>query len=532
MRLLLTLLAWLPACAFAGALQTFTLPVTNPANGAYYPDIQSSFPAVDWTTLDRLYLPAGHYKFLRIGNLPQRSAERPLIITNRGGQVRIGGLGHYYLFPLGGGSHWRLTGAYDEAAQIGHPDFPGHAGGHYATSRGRYGILVDDGRIEDENGDDTGLTGLSVGGGATDFEIDFVEVTRVGFAGIMLKSDNSGSAHMRNVSVHDTYVHDTGSEGFYIGSTQAQPQHRIEGLQLYNNRVARAGTELFQLGQVGGGSDIHHNVFFLGALDWKSPFQAFQDNAVQLSPRQGSLRFRNNIVIGGAGSMLNMHGANVAGDVHAAGDLVEFSDNYFSHSRHFGPYLGRLNDGVTRYRFARNRFTDVVFAYDELDPDAVDYDQIFRLGSGGAANTSPIEIVDNQWDGPQRFINNWTDPNQTVGTVSASGNVHAPVPDVAFVDSGVPADFDYFLIEQWGDTTPGGAPIVYQPGDYATYQGVLYRNIAAQAGDGERPDLTPATWQALPLPPDDLRLAADSPVRGVGLLDSGADVFANGFETP
>lgn len=528
MRLAALLLCF-SAAASAGSLTTFTLPVANPANGAYHPDVQASFPQVPWATLDRLYIPAGHYKFLRIGNLPQRTADRPLVITNSGGQVRIGGLGHYYLFPIGGGSHWRLTGEYDAAAQTGHADFPGHANGQYANSAGRYGIVVDDGRIEDEDGDDTGLSGISVGG-ATRFEIDFVEVTRVGFAGIVMKTDNNGTAHMQDVRVHDTYIHDTGSEGFYIGSTQAQPQHRIEGLQLYNNRVVRAGTELFQLGQVGGGSDIHHNVFFLGALDWKSPFQAFQDNAMQLSPRQGSLRFRNNIVIGGAGSMINMHGANIAGDTHAAGDLVEFSDNYFSHSRHFGPYLGRLNDGVTRYRFARNQFTDVDFSYDELDPGASDYNQIFRLGSGGAANTSLIEIVDNRWDGPQRFINNWTNPNQTAGNVSASGNVNAAVPDVAFADSGFAADFDYFRIEQWGRLTPGGAQISYQPGDHVTYQGRLYRSVAAGPTTGQRPDQFPGTWQLLPSPPDDLRLAADSPVRGVGLLDTVADMFDDGFE--
>ncbi len=531
-RILMLLILACPVPGLAQTLQTFTLPVTNPANGAYYPDIQASFPSVQWATLDRLYLPAGQYKFLRIGNLPVRSASRPLVITNLGGQVRIGGLGHYYVFPIGGGSNWRLTGHYDAAAATGDAAYQGHAGGAYATSRGRYGILVDDGRIENEDGTDTGYSGVSVGGGATDFEIDFIEVTRVGFAGIVLKTDNNGDAHMRNVRIHDTYVHDTGSEGFYIGSTQAQPQHRIEGLKFYNNRVVRTGTEMFQLGQAGGGSDIHHNVFMLGALDWKSPFQSFQDNAIQLSPRAGSLRFRNNIVIGGAGSLLNMLGANITGDPHAAGDLVELSDNVWSHSRHFGLYVARLTDGVTNYRFERNSVSNIVFTYTELTPGTTNYNQVFRMGSGtGVANTNPIALRDNRWQGPQVFVFNWTNPNQTVGNVTSTGNTNVTtMPSPRFVDSGFPEGFDWFRIEQWGRQTPAGAAITYQPGDYATYQGKLYRSIATAAHSGQRPDQNPTTWQLQPDPADDLRLAADSPVQGVGLLDGLGAIFAHGFE--
>lgn len=35
-------------------------------------------------TLDRLYLPAGQWKNIYLGNLPVRTAERPLVITNKG----------------------------------------------------------------------------------------------------------------------------------------------------------------------------------------------------------------------------------------------------------------------------------------------------------------------------------------------------------------------------------------------------------------------------------------------------------------
>lgn len=143
------LLIALPRPSSAGtALETFTLPLPSPGNGIYFPDLRTSFPEVDWQNLDRLYIPAGHFKFIRLGNLPLRSPASPLVITNSGGQVRVGGLDHYYNFVVSGGSNWRLTGRHDAAAQTGHPDCPGHDGG-YATSLGRYGILIDD-AFEDE----------------------------------------------------------------------------------------------------------------------------------------------------------------------------------------------------------------------------------------------------------------------------------------------------------------------------------------------------------------------------------------------
>src|SRR5690606_25734496 len=85
---------------------TFTLPVPDGDLPAlYHPELTTEFPEVDFTTLDRLYLPAGEYKSVLLGGLPKRSAERPLVITNRGGQVRVGGDAANYVFAINGGSN-------------------------------------------------------------------------------------------------------------------------------------------------------------------------------------------------------------------------------------------------------------------------------------------------------------------------------------------------------------------------------------------------------------------------------------------
>ena len=80
---------------------TFILPTPSPGNGIWYTDLQASFPAVNWSDLDRLYIPAGHYPNLLLGGLPDRSPSDPLVITNTGGQVRVGLLDRPFLFVDG-----------------------------------------------------------------------------------------------------------------------------------------------------------------------------------------------------------------------------------------------------------------------------------------------------------------------------------------------------------------------------------------------------------------------------------------------
>lgn len=265
-------------------LSNITLPPpgtnTDPSEGMYVIDVQAAYPNANWSDVDRLYIPSGHYKFLRLGNLPDRCQPggKPLVITNLGGQVRVGGLGHYYMFAISGGCNWKLTGKYDLAAQTGHVDYQGHADGAYANSQGTYGILIDDAYSACEDGQDGcpynisvcttpkktscpyEIAGLTVGSNApssqpqpptSDFEISYVEITDTGFAGLVIKTDNHpdlecgttdgqkctsmNDYNMRNVAIHDMYIHDVLSEGMYLGSTQnSDAQHSFENLRVYN----------------------------------------------------------------------------------------------------------------------------------------------------------------------------------------------------------------------------------------------------------------------------------------------------------
>lgn len=264
-------------CRLCDALTNVTLPPPDANGGLYVINVQTSYPAANWSDVDRLYIPAGNYTYMRIGNLPNRCGDnqKPLIITNLGGQVRVGGLGFYYVMSISGGCNWKLTGKYDPAEETGDINYPGHADGAYANSQGTYGILVDDAYSACEDGQEgcpynlttcastncpNKATGLTISSNApasqpqpptSDFEISYVEIRDTGFAGLSAKTDNNQNLPcspeagklcssmtnytMRNVKIHDLYIHDVLSEGMYLGSTQnSAAQHSFENLRVYN----------------------------------------------------------------------------------------------------------------------------------------------------------------------------------------------------------------------------------------------------------------------------------------------------------
>ena len=483
---------------------TFTLPVPDGELPAlYHPELTDEFPDVDFTTLDRLYLPAGEYRSVLLGGLPERSAERPLVITNAGGQVRVGGDAANYVFVINGGSNWVLTGRYDEAGETGDADFPGHAEGDFAHSQGSYGIFIDDAFSKE------GLSGLAIGGGATDFELEMLEVTRAEFAGIIAKTDDDGDATMHNVRVHDVYIHDVGSEGIYFGSTQAQPQHSFENLKIYDNRFLRTGTEALQVGQQGDGTEIHHNVLGPAAIRWRSAFQQYQDGNVQYGQRYGSSSFHHNIVIGTGDLFVEFFPTPVDGDPSSAGEEVSFTDNYFSDTSSSGVYTHADETGVT-VRFEHNLFRGFYFDYDSVYPDATEPVQVFGVGSN---TLNPHVLRDNVNDSPYPFIM-WL-----FDSVTNENNVSETIPPVKFRDfMNEDIDANVRRVEWWTDRAtlhPDQAVVRYEAGAYVMHLGTLYR--AKIDNEEAPPDSSPDAWEALPPPADDVRLSDDSPHSGLGL---------------
>ncbi|MBX3229687.1 MAG: right-handed parallel beta-helix repeat-containing protein [Labilithrix sp.] len=484
---------------------TFTLP--RPAGDApaiSIPDVQAKHPEVDWGTLDRLYIPAGAYRSILIGGLPDRTAARPLVITNLGGQVKVGGLAANHVVVLQGGKNWILTGRYDPTSKTGDAGFRGHLEGAFAHSSGTYGIFIDDAFSK------TGLSGVAIGAKATGFEVEAIEVARVEFAGIVAKTDNDGSATMHDVRLHDVYIHDVGSEGIYFGSTQAQPQHAFEGLHVYDNRILRTGTEALQVGQLGAGCEIDHNVLGPGAIRWRSAFAQYQDGNVQYGQRYGSSSFHHNVVVGAGDLFVELFPQRVDGDARAATDKVSFTDNYFADSSSSGVFTHAGTNGAT-IEFARNTFAGFRFDYAEVYPTASPPAGIFAIGNGTA---NPHLLADNVTDGPYPFFA-YSPP----AIATLTNNTKATVPRVVFRDfMNARIDEDYRRVEWWTDRAtlaPGQPAVTYERGAFVMHLGVLYEATADNTN--RKPDESPDVWKALPAPADDTRLAATSPHADRGL---------------
>ncbi len=488
---------------------TLVLPGKADGQGYYYPDIQAAFPDVDWQSLERLYIPAGSYNFINIGNLPNRTPENPLIITNFGGQVRVGGHGHYYLFVIGGGKNWVLTGRYDPQSSTGDANYPGHWDRRYQNSRDSYGIMVDDNFVR------SSVSGISIGGGASDFEVEFVEIRQVGFAGMVVKTDDNGDATMENIKIHDTYIHDTLSEGYYIGSTQQQPQHQVRNLELYNNRIVRSGTEAIQIGNLGGNVHIYNNVFVLSAVHWKDAFQPWQDGNLQIGNRTGDLLVENNVFIGAAGNMAFGSGQQIAGDSYPQSSTVTFRNNYFSSTRNLFFYLRNDEFPGLRYVFDGNYFTHMDFQRDEIDAGANPPQNMIR-----SFTPVPVEFTDNIWNVDLNFCNSLPDGNGSKNNYSGSGNIFEPPPQLRFLDNGLADDFDYLKLEVWSATAGRGGdqPISYEQDDIVMHLGIPYKCLLASCVPGKVPPDNPGFWQQLPYFSDDWRVKTDNGLRNIGLM--------------
>jgi hypothetical protein len=166
----------------------------------------------------------------------------PITIMNCGGTVTVNGVGHSYGIRTETSSYFRMTG--------------GTSG---------YGIKVSGGNMS-----------ITFDKQSTNFELDHVEAYNSGFAGVIAKTDPAcdglgvrGNFTMRDLKIHDNYVHDTGGEGFYIGNSfwlngvstacgQKYP-HAVEYAKIYNNVIKNSGWESIQLGSSPVGSEIYGN---------------------------------------------------------------------------------------------------------------------------------------------------------------------------------------------------------------------------------------------------------------------------------
>jgi len=150
---------------------------------------------------DTIAITGGKYYQLLIRNI-KGTKIRPIIVINRGIQVNVSG-NTIYGVKIGGCNFLKFTGK--------------------GNNSDYYGIAIKD-IITSLS---TGGIGLSIDDLSTNIEVENIEIKNVTYVGIMAKTDPSclfstqySSFVMRDLFIHDTYIHKIGHEGMYIGSSK------------------------------------------------------------------------------------------------------------------------------------------------------------------------------------------------------------------------------------------------------------------------------------------------------------------------
>jgi hypothetical protein len=215
------------------------------------------------------------------------TATTPITITNCGGTATVNSLGDPYTIKTQYSKYFRISGG----------------------TGTNYGIKVLGGHM-----------GLSMEALSTNFEINNVEIYNVGFAGIIAKTDpscdNASSREnfvMRDVSLHNNYIHDTGGEAMYVGNSFYETgmptacgvrlPHTVDGVKIYNNKIINPGWEAIQVGCALTGAYVYNNHI----ENYGVKNVAAQTNGIQFSQGTKGIAY-NNFIKGGKGIGINVIG--------------------------------------------------------------------------------------------------------------------------------------------------------------------------------------------------------------------------------
>jgi len=247
----------------------------------------------------------------------QGTAEDPITFINLRGQVVIhSGISHGILVQ--NSRFFRLTGT--------------------GTDDIQYGLKV----VTSTN------VGIDIGYKSSDFEIDHIEVSGVGGAGISAKTEavcSDGSSNdydydgdgiklgdpddvvnrnnftQYNLAFHDNYIHDVGTEGIYVGSSFYVGQEArcnsgtetiyapiIEGVSIHNNKITDTGWDGIQVGSATENCSIHYNEI----LRDSQANEPYQQSSIMNNP--GSVcNIHSNFIQngGGPGIFVQGNGGNI-----------------------------------------------------------------------------------------------------------------------------------------------------------------------------------------------------------------------------
>ncbi len=245
---------------------------------------------------DKVCIKAGFYSNIYLRGIVG-TPEKPITIINCGGLVQVGDSPSWAI-SIANCRYFRLTGS-------GDPNI-------------KYGL-----KVHWEGGWTS--TGIGVGDSCTDYEIDHYEAHNVsnGFICKINPTDCEPGTWgqnwtIKNVSLHDNYVHGTVGEAFYIihhaatwdvkdcstGQTITVEPVRAQNIKIYNNIIDSAGWDGIQLvGTIG--AEIYNNRVTNFGLEKRDG----QDYGIILGGKSTG-KVYNNFVANGHGPGMSLTGYN------------------------------------------------------------------------------------------------------------------------------------------------------------------------------------------------------------------------------
>lgn len=478
----------------------------------------------------KLLIKAGKYERVLLNfadNLVQGTQQNPVIITNSGGQVEV-----QRGFSVKNAKYTKVTGKYIPGIS-GHINYQGHANGNYAFSRGKYGIYANNCWCN------MSAPGIELAGKDSSYcSVEFTEMGNGGFAGLYIKSEEAGKLDYYNIDIHDTYIHDTGGEGVYIGTTSTNNPQQLYNFKFHNNRLTRLANEGLQFGQLAGGADIYNNVVDKAATRWISPFLDSQCFGAQLGLTNGGNSFRNNVIIGAGEQLASIIVQPLASGVTNNTTNIDINNNVFIGGKGFiGNYIADNSSVLSRTLNFNNNYTGQ-FVFQQ--------DKIYIAPYSHAINTQ--QVIRTQLTNVNLIVNNLTRDNSKTQTLSGSGSVNGTtvvgtLPQFTF-NSGFSSSFNtnyslwsYKIYRSNGDEFANssdiriGIPYSYNLGDLVFWQSKYYiSNINNNEGNMPSGNTdaywTKITWvdgsTTYDYPPDDYRenSSAYYRSRNIGLEDT------------
>lgn len=477
-----------------------------------------------------LFYPNEYEQVILDGSHCENSPTQPTVITNFGGQVKIGNSEKNDAergLVIANFKHVHLTGRFDPDAGTGHPDYRGHDAGRALDSGDyyeKYGIWIDfrwsGPRFHNTYGNMVRAYGYE------SLKIDYVASWGGGFAAFNLKTDNPANPGVVHVDIQDTFSGFTESEGFYVSYNTGGKNQDYTRLLMRNNIIAFPGGDGLQTDNLAPGSLIEHNVIIGSGQFYRAPFQAnWHDNAHQSSYGSGDVIIRNNLYFGAVGYFMapRFKDPEDGRFSHDPSHPVLIKSNYFGYGE---DNIGWINEGHPQIplQYVDNVFGPIsVPSMDDSWGNKEERDHFLTL----ANSLSPITLKNNIVPSGAQFF------SFTKGTgtnlIENVDNRQEAAPPVEFINLGFSDDFDPRVVGFY-QLTYKNAPDGIKEGQAATYESGDVVIIYNEDGDTLFFECTSAhtansrnqplrdqvgvwrqlTWDGRSLPPLDVRLRPSS----------------------